>query len=94
LQALEQVSNDPATGFSFDHAPSKLSRFPTEILDWRVWALSFRRVHADESDTFASAQQQRVTIHDPLNIFKLPGYYTWSWWIKESGEQRDENEAR
>jgi hypothetical protein len=94
LQALEQVSNDPATGFSFDHAPSKLSRFPTEILDWRVWALSFRRVHADEPDALASSKHQCISVDDSLNIFKLARRYAWVRWIKEGGEERNENEAR
>jgi hypothetical protein len=52
------------------------------------------RVDADEPNTFAGTEHQRVSVYDSLNIFKLNGYYAWVGWIKESGEQRDQNEAR
>src|SRR2546426_11165247 len=52
-----------------------------------------RRVNTEESDALAGAQQQRVSVHDPLNVFKLARCYPWVWWIKESGEHRNENET-
>jgi hypothetical protein len=52
-----------------------------------------RSVNTDESNALAGAQEQRVSVYDSLHILKLAGRYTWIWWIKESGEERNENEA-
>jgi hypothetical protein len=52
-----------------------------------------RRVHADESNTLASSQHQRISVYDSLNVFKLTRCYAWIWWIKESSEERDNDET-
>jgi ABC-type uncharacterized transport system substrate-binding protein len=44
-------------------------------------------------DTFAGAEQQRITVYHSLNVFELAGCYAGIWWIKESGEQSNENET-
>jgi hypothetical protein len=51
-------------------------------------------IDSDEPDTLAGAQQQRVSVYDSLNVFKLTRCYAWIWWIKISGEERDNDETR